>query len=245
MISSSDINHKRNKVFAYNVPGIALSKTLTVLFKLLHYVLLLDVGIYEYKTFKNKCIVKFLTIATGVSVSIVYFCLIATVLRKNAFFYWFYVLFISQYMIIVFIFTLSNGMSFTDYYKMLLRFDAKYQINSNNYYFNIKIILVIIISILNRIGMAIIYCSYYTKNCYEMSFSQIIFVLPWLTRDVILIMNVFLFYVTYCRITKFPALLENTKNVGSLRNSYKLIVDSLEKTQKPFDFVVSIIYTFI
>lgn len=228
----------RNNLFANKVTALALPRTLSVLFKLIHIFFLLDLGVYEYKTFKIKCIVKFLTISGSLTISVVCFSFMVSNLSEHTFVGW-YAFFITTYIFVVLFFNLSNRMTFVEFYKTLLRFDANYGIDSNEYKFNFKIIFVTILFIANRMVLSFVYCSYYPQNCIRPRYAQIIFMLPWLTLDVLLTTNMFLFYTTYCRIAKFPMLIKNSMNIVALRNSYKLIVDSLEKTQKSFDIVVS------
>lgn len=235
---TTDRISKRNKVFAYNVPEVTLPTTLKVLFKLIQFTLSLDFGVYKYKTFKMKCVAKVLTLAGCLAASAACVSLIISNIFENQLFFGWYTLFVCQYTIVIFMFTFNNGMTFIDYKMMLLRFDAKYQIDSNVYHFNIKIVLVVVISVTSRLFLCAVYCIYSTENCIKPWYNQLLF-FPWLSLDIVLIMNMFLFYATYCRLAKFPSLFENPKNVVPLRNSYKLIVDSLEKTKKSFDAVVS------
>lgn len=213
-------------------------RRMNILFIFLQVVLSLDFGFVKYKSSNHKTIIKVVTLAQCLCISVT--CITCFFIYMNRSQAIWYSVFCFEYVSYVVVLIFSNSeKSFFVLQNDLNSLDSVIGVNSISYNLDVSMIASCLIIAIFRMGLAFVYCAIYPEFCVLIPFVKIIYFIPLFCVDIVLVIYFFTFYSIYRRLKKFTDFVKNTSDVTCCHYIYKSIVDFTEKVKETFDAVVS------
>lgn len=217
-----------------------LSITLILFFLLLQFLLSLDFGFISRKSSKTIVTVKLLNFFQSL-------CLISVSINGlfmdfNKFRAFGCVYFVTQYLIMVFIFFFHNKRnSFASFLENLSYIDTAMNVYSRYYQIDLKIIFCLAFMLVSKFCICASICFFYFPiSCHSGNISGFLLFLCAFSINVPLLLYSFIFYASYCSLRTLKDHIE--QRLCSYTHAtfiYKFIIDSTEIAKEIFDYVVS------
>ncbi|KAJ0172345.1 hypothetical protein K1T71_012318 [Dendrolimus kikuchii] len=228
---------------AASVKLLRLSKTVIYLFRLYQIIFCIDLGFFEYKTFKTKLFCRIIAILQ--TIAIYSYCVILLFKSEDYATAGCFTIFMTQYFLIVCVMNFNTkGTSFQKFLNTLLAIDTQLNFRRFNH-IGAKILVFIILSTASRIAAVIGYCRWYFHVCaspWDMFFFNL---LPNISLDTIFIFYYSIFYSVYLRLIKLTTILnKKDTNIVSCHFLYKFIAENTSKVKYSFDiaFVIAVVF---
>lgn len=217
-----------------------LPKLVIYFFRLYQIIFCIDLGFYEYKSFKTKFFCQFVAISQAFTL-----CLVCILSFFNSMYIttaiW-YTTFLIQYLLTVCVINLNTkDMTFHKFLNTLLvvDFELIFQCFKQTC---VKMFVFMTLSTAASTFSILTYCNGYPEYCISSVLIQFLFTIPSFALDTFLILYFFIFYSVYHRLMRLTNILnKNFTNIASCQFLYKSIVENTLKVKASFDIVVSII----
>lgn len=198
----------------------------------------INFGFIKFESFKIKCIANIFSLLQVGSFSVA--CMIQTYndVERNVF--WRHMIYLIQNILYVLVFMfMSTDTTLAGCLLVFRNFDSKLRIDPQSYNLEIKNLLTVFVFVLAKIVCTFILC-YVFEMCLPGYGKNMFYFAIILLRDLVILVNMFVFYVVNCRLTKFIKLLEmDNVSIISFHRLYKVIADIALKLKRAYDSVVS------
>ncbi|XP_028027739.1 uncharacterized protein LOC114241159 [Bombyx mandarina] len=210
-----------------------LSESIIMYFKIFHIFLGIDLGGFRYQNRQVKYAVRLISLIQPLAI---YGLCIYALLKiiANTEFLWYTISFTEYVAMSVAITLFSNEMTYCNFMINLKFIDTKLKIGDVSFRIGVKLISSTILIGVTRCFTTTTYCL--LGFCAKPTAAQILFQIPWLTIDLMLLQYMFIFYACYCRLVKILGILKKRNtDIEEMRRIYKTLVDVLDRARAPFD----------
>jgi hypothetical protein len=211
-----------------------------VFFLLLQSLFALDFGYVDYKSLKQMIFIRLLSISQCVFVCCVCIAHFISVKPRLIHIIWRAGIFLHHFAFVLALLTAKKNKTFFALQKNLRLFDSSIGVDSCSYGIEKYLIIFAFLLIFYRVSCEVIYCNL-MDNC-PVFISHVLFFMPSLGTDFVLLVHYFVFHCVYHRLKKFTLFVRDCHNIEFCQINYKMIVDCVEKAKDTFDVVVSICF---
>lgn len=213
-------------------------KFISIFYKFLHIASGVDFGFMTFESLKVKCISNFLIITRAVSFSVA--CMIQTYNDEKWIAVFRHAPHILQYLTYIWIFMrMKRDVTLSGCLTLFQHVDSKLNIKDISYSLGTKNLAVVFICLALRIIWACVLCIAY-ELCLTGVFKNLFYLFILALRDIVVIVNVFIFYFIKCRLGRFINFLEiDNAHIISFLRLYKIISDITLRLKQTYDSVVS------
>lgn len=230
-------NHfKRSKELNAN----RVSKKTIIFFKILHVLHFLDLGFIRFKSYKLKVFFKSISLFLCYTscITVLYNVLSQEPDLQMRLWYGIYT-FHHMFYVTYFATISEKRITFKKFYDELLSIDSRLMV-VKSYRFEIKFFIINLIPLLYSIVLDII-CTMSSGDyaCFHPVYATIYYTYIASSVNLVLILNGFIFYLTYCRLVTYKnAFVEKKLDLYFSQHLYKSLVDLAENIKRTFDPVV-------
>ncbi|CAH2095115.1 unnamed protein product [Euphydryas editha] len=216
-------------------PKQPISKLLKTFFIIIHIVYGHDYGFVKYKSTRHKFIIKLSTAVFSASLATVLLILISKETEELQNVIWFSSYVFMNYAYIIMLLIIPERNTFYILQEHLRSIDSEINADTSSYFLDLKILLLLIITIADKIITTIVYCWFFGP-CINNIFTQILFMIPCSSLDMPIIVYYFLFHATYMRLITMRKFINDRKfKPKQMQIIYKSLHDTVENIKNAFD----------
>lgn len=228
MIGVDERNHKKNTSF---------SGKIKIFFILIQILLSLDFGFIEYKTLKQKFLLKLMTFLVSLCLGIF---IVKMLYNMGDYYYinWGLKFLLEYYLYILILIFTPEHRTFRFYQMKLQQFDSKIQVQTSSFKLDNKIMFCFML--LFSLDMITIFLYYAYSDDYELQmYLQYIFYIPLRSYNLPLIIFYFVYLSMLYRLKQLNVYIESRKSsVLSTLRLYMFLSDSMDNVIKSFRYIV-------